>query len=183
MRNRIVSTERQHISSQEVDAQLWASWLPAITDAAALTIASYWQAPGGHGLAFAQLASTGTVEHSELIDAIEAEMPEARAQGSDHARALEALREWAIGHPSRREAYHAADPLDPAEIRVGSIVRVPVWFQGEVIGWANGEVAQVRACAETSYIVTLQGSPFTESGHNFIGTDALYFGYSIGRAL
>lgn len=67
-----------------------------ISDAAARTIASWWQSPGTVGNKLAQLASTGTVAYDDLIDDIDKTQLEARRNNvtvSD--KDLDALREWA----------------------------------------------------------------------------------------
>lgn len=64
-----------------------------ITDACAVTIASWWQGPTGHGLPFAQLASTGRVEYVELAEAIYDARKSADASGK---RELDMLGTWAL---------------------------------------------------------------------------------------
>jgi hypothetical protein len=55
-----------HLTTDEVDDEIMARRLTGvsdeISDGAAAAIASWWQAPKGHGYAFAQLASTGRVK-------------------------------------------------------------------------------------------------------------------------
>jgi hypothetical protein len=77
-----------------------------ISDACAVTIASWWQSPGTVGRAFARLASTGSVVARDLADDLAATFAELRPLGlngdnSDEWRALEALATWALYHPSR----------------------------------------------------------------------------------
>lgn len=65
-----------------------------ITDAAAVTVASWWQAPAGWGLPFAVLASTGRFNATELLQAISVTRPEARTEADNHA--LDMLATWAM---------------------------------------------------------------------------------------
>ena len=46
--------------------------VPEISDAAAVTIASWWQSPGTIGRYLASLASGAPVDHNDLLDDIEA---------------------------------------------------------------------------------------------------------------
>lgn len=60
-----------HMSTEAVEAMcLGRRGVEEITDECAVTIASFWQAPGTTGKAFAQLASTGTVDCDELLSDI-----------------------------------------------------------------------------------------------------------------
>lgn len=70
-----------------------------IADGAAVAIASWYQAPGGTGLAFAQLANTGDVRLEDLADALSFEF---QRYANDHA--LSCLTTWALHHPSRSDA-------------------------------------------------------------------------------
>lgn len=70
-----------------------------ISDAAALTIASWWQSPDPLGLAFAELSTTGSVNYQDLSDAI------AREYDGTHTLdrlCLDMLSTWALNHPSRK---------------------------------------------------------------------------------
>src|SRR5678816_407659 len=68
-----------------------------ISDAAALTIAAYWQSPGRDGIAFAQLASTGHVRLEDLADNISAAFDEASAaKDIDGYNELGCLATWAL---------------------------------------------------------------------------------------
>jgi hypothetical protein len=49
-----------------------AGYADAISDAAAVTIAAWYQVPAGYGAVFATLASTGRVDSGELTAAIHA---------------------------------------------------------------------------------------------------------------
>lgn len=55
-------------------------------------IASWWQAPAGHGLAFAQFASTGKVYPSDILAAIRHELT--TSTGLDNQPELVALRRY-----------------------------------------------------------------------------------------
>ena len=62
-------------------AEVAARWgCEEISDACALTVASWWQSPGRVGRAFAQLASTGSVPLEALADDISATFAELRSQ-------------------------------------------------------------------------------------------------------
>lgn len=73
-----------------------------VSDAVALTIASFFQSPGGLGRHFAQLASTGTVDLTHLLDAINAEREALLPNHPDLAqshRMLDMLATWGINRP------------------------------------------------------------------------------------
>ena len=76
-----------------------------ISDACAVTIASWWQSPGAVGRGFARLASTGAVPADDLAGDVAATLTELHGLGLDaastEARALQALAAWARTHPSR----------------------------------------------------------------------------------
>jgi hypothetical protein len=100
----------QHLTSTEVDAEIhvreFSSDAPEISDGAAAAIASWWQAPKGHGYAFAQLASTGRVRLEDLADDISGVYDIARAIGDDPVSAcryMDYLSTWALNHPSRQD--------------------------------------------------------------------------------
>lgn len=100
-----VQGQRWHMNSEEVAADVaridaGGEEATELHDAAALAIASWWQAPGGRGRTFAQLASTGKVDLTELLDAIASEYDEATRQGGSAARELDLLATWALNHPS-----------------------------------------------------------------------------------
>jgi len=70
-----------------------------ITDACAVSIAAWWQSPRGNGYALAQLASTGTVDYSDLSDAImltRREAVESYGSASPDVAALDMLGTWAL---------------------------------------------------------------------------------------
>lgn len=69
-----------------------------INDQTAVTIASWWQEPSGHGLAFAGLCQSGRVDkRQDLIDACLYELAEFRRpdENEEDVRALMALKDWA----------------------------------------------------------------------------------------
>jgi hypothetical protein len=47
------------------------------------------------------------------------------------------------------ECYHADRPMDTRNVRVDTVVYVPVWRAGRVIGWGNGHVVAVEADTTT----------------------------------
>lgn len=96
---RIVTNRPSHLSSQQVRDEIKAAWPDDyISDAAALTIASYWQSPGTHGRAFAELSTTGSVDLEALVSDIGATMDHAM-QGFSR-RELQSLEAWANNHAS-----------------------------------------------------------------------------------
>lgn len=101
----VITTSRPaHLTGDAATAQVTARWAhEEISDACALTIASWWQSPGRVGRAFAQLASTGTVPLEALADDISATFNELRPHCVDipQGRALSMLATWALHHPSR----------------------------------------------------------------------------------
>lgn len=64
-----------------------------ITDAVALTIASWWQSASGDGLPFARLASTRKVNYHDLSEAIAKVYPYAEEEDKV---ALDMLSTWAL---------------------------------------------------------------------------------------
>lgn len=104
---RIITDRPRHLNTDGVETELLRCQInasydqqPLISDAAALTIASWFQAPRGSGAVFAELATTGQVDRAELLEAARAE----RAHGDygpmdDYA--LDALISWA--HHYRNE--------------------------------------------------------------------------------
>lgn len=66
-----------------------------ITDACAVTVASFWQSSGTRGSAFAALASTGTVELQTLLDDIHYSYVN-EAGSLDDKLMLDMLATWAI---------------------------------------------------------------------------------------
>ena len=101
----VIRTDRpQHLTGREAAAEVADRWgREEISDACALTIASWWQAPNGPGQAFAQLASTGSVPLEALADDISGALDTLRQHGTDTPdwRALSMLAAWALHHPSR----------------------------------------------------------------------------------
>jgi hypothetical protein len=66
-----------------------------ISDAAALTIASWWQSPSADGMPFTELSTTGSVDYEALCDAIHRERRELH-NDTFNARALDMLSTWAF---------------------------------------------------------------------------------------
>lgn len=92
-----VQTTAQHLTSDEAYAEV-ASGEP-IGDAAAATIASWWQSPGTIGRHLATLASGLPVDAVALVDDITATYREANETASlpqRDADALEALTQWVM---------------------------------------------------------------------------------------
>lgn len=94
-----------HCTTGEVDAELNAranaETTEEISDEAAAAIASWWQAPRGHGYAFAQLASTGRVRLEDLADDISGVYDTTRDM--HERRYMDYLATWALNHPSRTD--------------------------------------------------------------------------------
>jgi len=109
---RITSSVREHAYSvQAMDdiAQVLGQTGPLesrreILDSTALTIASWWQSPGSIGRAFAELASTGSVDSDALAADISATYRE--ASNADDRVALDVLGTWTLSKV--REARQAA---------------------------------------------------------------------------
>lgn len=77
-----------------------------ISDAAAVTLASWWQSPGTVGRYLAQLASTGRVNVPDLLADIDATRREAESRevfDDADALGLSALEAWAVHHPRREK--------------------------------------------------------------------------------
>lgn len=72
-----------------------------VSDARALTIASWWQSPGSVGHVMAALASGLPVEVEALLDDIAATHNSFTSWRPSDLRALDMLATWAINHPSR----------------------------------------------------------------------------------
>jgi hypothetical protein len=68
-----------------------------IDDDVAMTIASWWQSPVGHGLVFHRVQSGQPFEASELTDAIATERSQTRMDATDSLY-LDMLATWAINH-------------------------------------------------------------------------------------
>jgi hypothetical protein len=88
-----------HLSSGEVTVQVRTrNGVREITDAAAVTIASWWQSAGTEGRAFAALSTTGRVELAALVDGIAA--VRRYADTTIDQWCLDMLSTWALRHPS-----------------------------------------------------------------------------------
>ena len=92
-----------HATTQQVRMQAF-SYYPdrVMTDGAALAVASWYQSSRGFGAVFAQLASTGGVDHMELIEAVEHSARQHATKGTDH-KSLTMLIMWALDKASRTQ--------------------------------------------------------------------------------
>jgi hypothetical protein len=102
----IVADTREHAREGTVRNAVREAWptREPISDACALTIASWWQSPGSVGAAMATLASTGSVDCTALLDDIGATMrtqPTAGIRNRQDFDALIALQTWAVAKASR----------------------------------------------------------------------------------
>lgn len=103
---RVIATTRTHASSEDTYRDVRSVRMSVmqadgeIGDASALTIASWWQSPGTHGRAFAELSTTGTVAVEDLHSDIAAVYQSADARDRE---ALDCLGTWALNHPSRND--------------------------------------------------------------------------------
>jgi hypothetical protein len=92
----IITNRPEHLLSEWVTPQVTA-WVhhdgAVISDAAALTIASWWQGPDPRGMVFAQLSTTGRVHQDEILAAANVERGNATSGKDDEA--LCALIGWA----------------------------------------------------------------------------------------
>lgn len=66
-----------------------------ITDACAVTIASWWQSSSVYGMPFTALSTTGTVDYQALSDAIQRERKSMHSASFD-SKALDMLSTWAL---------------------------------------------------------------------------------------
>jgi hypothetical protein len=93
----IISADTRMHASGDVTTReigLWADGDTLILDSAALTIASWYQSPAGHGAVFAQFASTGSADADDLLEACEAEAGD--AEEGELFNAMGALSAWVI---------------------------------------------------------------------------------------
>ena len=97
MGRRITTDRPRHLYSGETMDEVRAAHAAGreISDAAALTVASWWQSPRD-GAAFAELSTTGAVDVDALSRAIGAAYSE--AQHADDRLALDMLGTWALNH-------------------------------------------------------------------------------------
>ena len=173
----LISTMRNHLPNLDVEIMIteWHVRGKGISDGAAVTIAGWWQSNSVTGMAFAQLASLGMVEYQELQDAIAAHYDEAKRQGPDATRELDALATWAMNHPSRgldrTHTYVADNPIPPHLITPGLIVSVPEWVRSRVERWVPAEVR---------FVERIEGAPFYRVRLQD-GREIGYFAYSIGH--
>jgi hypothetical protein len=93
-----------HLTTAEVDEEVAVrddeNVNEEISDAAAAAIASWWQAPRGHGYAFAQPASTGRVRLEDLADDISGVYD--TTNDATERRYMDLLATWSLNHPSRQ---------------------------------------------------------------------------------
>ena len=172
----LISSTGEHLAHLDADVMVAERYGSGeeITDAAALTIASRWDAPFGPGTAFGQLTGTGMVEYHALNAAIADVHQDALRRGPVSVRALNMLATWAMNHPTRQldrtAAYVAQNPIPPHLISLLRYVSVPLWSGGRVIGWTSGEVLREDIVdSEPFFTVRLR------DGHE-VG----YYAYSIG---
>ena len=104
----IKAGQPRHLSSDEAYAMVEERYgkETEISDACAVTIASWWQAPRGPGYAMAQLASTGTVDYQEFLDGLRETRKEAvlTLQHPLDVQALDMLGTWALVHVMTEES-------------------------------------------------------------------------------
>lgn len=100
----IIPTTRDHVTSDEAMYDVRAShWTRReVSDATALTIASWWQSPSTVGHVLASLAGGMAVDVTDLLDDIRATRNRV-LDGTDDKLALDMLATWAINHPSRQD--------------------------------------------------------------------------------
>lgn len=106
MGRRITTDRPRHLYSAETLDEIRAASAAGreISDAAALTVASWWQGPSFPGRAFAELSTTGSVDVDELCREVGATYPETLALPAVDRLALDMLSTWALNHPSGSDA-------------------------------------------------------------------------------
>ena len=172
----LISSTREHLAHLDADVMVVERYGSGeeITDAAALTIASRWDAPSGPGSEFGQLAGTGMVDYHALNAAIADVFEQVLREGVVSVRALNMLATWAMNHPTRQldgtAAYVAQNPIPPHLIGLLRYVWVPLWSGGRVIGWTSGEVLR-QDVIDSEPFITVR----LRDGH-----EAGYYAYSIG---
>lgn len=101
-----------HLGSIEVYEQVEArDGVRELSDAAAVTVASWWACPGTDGAALAQLCTTGRVELSAFLRDVR--IARAMATPQRDLRALDALATWGLNHPSITGPSHVDYPHLP----------------------------------------------------------------------
>lgn len=99
--DRIVTARPAHLMSEQAEAEVTRTYGGdggEVSDACALTIASWWQSPGRVGRHLAELSTTGSVGVEDLLTDIHNTYAEASTQDRP---ALDLLATWALNHPSR----------------------------------------------------------------------------------
>lgn len=91
----------RHLMEDEVRAEVSSCYGSPreISDAAAVTIASWWQSPGGTGSVLAALSTGASWDLEDLLDDIASTRAWARAQNChtpEDDRALDMLATWAL---------------------------------------------------------------------------------------
>ena len=97
--DRLITGRIRHLTSDEVTAEVYAAEDAGreISDAAAVTIASWWQGPReGNGLAFAELASTGRTDLKRFSDDLSASFANCGFPHTFDYLALSMLATWAL---------------------------------------------------------------------------------------
>lgn len=90
----IKSDTRTHLSSKEAIKQLDMCWgYTVISDACAITIASWYASPSGNGTVFTELSTTGQCDNIELLQAI---MYERKHANYDAHKAFDCLGTWVV---------------------------------------------------------------------------------------
>lgn len=91
----IVTNRPNHLTESEVTTELYTcSLLRPISDACAITIASWWQSPGSVGCVFAQLASTGKCDSHALLEDIRKTQRDLRVFSTFDSLCFNALTQW-----------------------------------------------------------------------------------------
>lgn len=137
-----------HHTSDKVREEVlrWQADHTLISANSALAIAAGWQAPAGHGLTFAELASRGTGEVDALLDAIEYERPHAAKQGTEVVDELDALQAWVLAHVSAvTDTYGTLHRLPGPYESVEEIIAAneavgQVWFSPNTMTFFDGQV-------------------------------------------
>lgn len=90
----IKSETRTHLSGSDVKAHIDICWgTRVISDACAITIASWYASPSGYGTVFTELSTTGQCDNIDMMQAI---MRERRDVSYDNQRYLDCLGAWVI---------------------------------------------------------------------------------------
>ena len=104
-----ITVKVPHVTSDIATAELTACYgQREISDAVAVTVASWHQSPGTVGRVLAALASGATVEHDELADDIYMTRGQI-GQGSVNRRDLDQLSTWAIARTQAGTVDYSTD--------------------------------------------------------------------------